>query len=45
MKKIFYNNLGIRAVTIYFYFVRTGLINDYKIYSRNVCMMFFYDNH
>ena len=42
MKKFFYNNLGIRAVTIYFCFALMGLINDYKIiYSRNVCMMFF----
>ena len=34
--KFFYNNYGIRAVIIYFYFVLIDLINDYKnIYSHN----------
>ena len=33
--KIFYDNFGIRAVVIYFYFVLIDLINDYKnIYSH-----------
>ena len=46
--KIFYNNLGIHAMTIYFCFVLIDLINDYKnVYSRSnnvclgVCMMVF----
>ena len=37
--KFFYNNLGIRALIIYFCFVLIDLINQYKnhtnIYSRN----------
>ena len=40
----FYNNLGIRALIIYFCFVLIDLINDYKnIYSRNnnVCLVVF----
>ena len=38
--KFFCNNLGIRALIIYFCFVLIGLINDYKnIYCRNnVCL-------
>ena len=38
--KFFYNNLGIRALIIYFCFVLIGLINDYKnIYCHNnVCL-------
>ena len=40
----FYNNLGLRALIIYFCFVLIDLINDYKnIYSRNnnVCLVVF----
>ena len=38
----FYNNLGIRAVILYFCFALIGLINDYKnIYSHNVCIKVF----
>ena len=34
--EIFYNNLGIHALIIYFCFVLIDLINDYKnIYFRN----------
>ena len=43
-KMFFYNNLGIRALIIYFCFVLIDLINDYKnIYSRNnnVCLVVF----
>ena len=41
--EIFYNNLGIHALIIYFCFVLIDLINDYKnIYFRNnVYEMFF----
>ena len=28
--KFFYNNLGIRVVIKYFYYMLTDLINDYK---------------
>ena len=43
MKKFFCNNWSIRALIIYFCFMLTDLINDYKnIYSRNdVCLMVF----
>ena len=42
-KKIFNNNLGIRAVIIYF--ALCLLINDSKnIYSRNVCIIIFHTN-
>ena len=42
-KKSFNNNLGIRAVIIYF--ALCLLINDYKnIYSRNVCIIIFHTN-
>ena len=40
-EKIFYNNLGIRAMIIYFWFVLIDLINDNKdVYScnNNVCL-------
>ena len=30
--KIFYNNLGIYAMIVYFCFMLIGLINDYKKY-------------
>ena len=46
--EFFYNNLGIRALVIYFCFVFINLINGYKnVYSRNnniclgVCIMVF----
>ena len=42
MKKCFYNNLDIRGLLAYFYFVLIVLISDYKnIFSHNVCMMVF----
>ena len=38
----FYNNLGIHALIVYFYFVLIDLINDCEnIYSHNVCIMVF----
>ena len=41
-EKIFYSDLGIHTLIVYFCFVLIDLIDDYKnIYSRNnVCMMF-----
>ena len=46
--KFFYNNLGIRALIIYFCFVLIDLINDYKKLQTylfaclcGVCMMTF----